>query len=135
MISDSTYMEFLESCAAFNKRISGERRHRMPFLDSQTGVAQNPSNLWRSKRDRRPGQDPSVVFTYPAKRFKKRKSTINLLIADIKCVKAEEVNFEAVGGVDVETAIKITPVELKSQISDIKPESGEKESSSSRAVS
>lgn len=123
-------MEFLESCATFNKRISSERRHRLPFLDSQTGVAQNPSNLWRSKRERRPGADSSVVFTYPAKRWKKKKSSINLLVADIKCVKAEEA-FE----VNVESessSIKIIPVDLKSQMSDIKSESGDKDTTSVR---
>jgi len=52
MITEPSYQEMLESCARFNKRMCIERRGRLPFVDSMTGVAQNHSNLWRNERDR-----------------------------------------------------------------------------------
>ena len=36
----------MDSAASYNARLCNERRLRSPFLDSQTGVAQNHSNLW-----------------------------------------------------------------------------------------
>ena len=44
-VSDQYYKEAVDNSALFNLRMKIERKMRQPFLDSQTGVAQNHSNL------------------------------------------------------------------------------------------
>jgi len=55
MISEQYYREALENVASYNSRLCTERRQRLPFIDSQTGVAQNHTNLWIPYRYRGPG--------------------------------------------------------------------------------
>jgi len=56
MLSEQYYREALENVASYNSRLCTERRQRLPFLDSQTGVAQNHTNLWIPYRYRGPGR-------------------------------------------------------------------------------
>ncbi|EEB11828.1 requim, req/dpf2, putative [Pediculus humanus corporis] len=72
-INDPAYCEVLESSAGYNSRICIERRLRMPFLDSHTGVAQNHSDLFKNKRQRMPGFLQGQIYTYPSKRWCKRR--------------------------------------------------------------
>lgn len=72
-LNDSSYKEALESSASFNTRLSIERRMRLPFLDSQTGVAQNHSQLFMSKRQRMPGMVPGQIYSYPRPRWRKKR--------------------------------------------------------------
>ena len=48
-------MDVLEQTASFNSRLTLERKMRLPFLDSQTGVAQRHTNLFHPYRHRQPG--------------------------------------------------------------------------------
>lgn len=81
-LNDSSYKEFIESSSTFNQKLVQERKFRLPFLDSQTGVAQSDCCLWMTKNDRLPQKDLSSltnsnstgkIYTYPAKRWVKRK--------------------------------------------------------------
>ncbi|XP_014238193.1 zinc finger protein DPF3-like [Trichogramma pretiosum] len=72
-LNDSAYMEAIENSASYNSRLCRERRLRMPFLDSQTGVAQNHSNLFMSSRERLPGLQHGQLYTYPSKRWRKKR--------------------------------------------------------------
>ncbi|PWA22952.1 hypothetical protein CCH79_00001971, partial [Gambusia affinis] len=45
----------------------------MPFLDSQTGVAQSNCYIWMEKRHRGPGMAPGQLYTYPARRWRKKR--------------------------------------------------------------
>ncbi|XP_049853137.1 zinc finger protein ubi-d4 B isoform X4 [Schistocerca gregaria] len=71
--NDATYRETIENSATYNTRLCIERRLRMPFLDSQTGVAQNHSNLFMSSRERMPGLVEGQIYTYPSKRWRKKR--------------------------------------------------------------
>ncbi|XP_059156548.1 zinc finger protein ubi-d4-like isoform X10 [Physella acuta] len=71
--TEQRYMDLLEQTASFNTRLSIERKMRLPFLDSQTGVAQRHTNLFHPYRHRLPGTIEGQLFTYPAKRWKKKK--------------------------------------------------------------
>ncbi|XP_034294209.1 zinc finger protein neuro-d4 isoform X1 [Pantherophis guttatus] len=59
---------------------------RLPFLDSQTGVAQNNCYIWMEKTHRGPGADmpaghclaPGQIYTYPARCWRKRRR-LNIL--------------------------------------------------------
>ncbi|XP_018895664.1 zinc finger protein ubi-d4 B isoform X2 [Bemisia tabaci] len=72
-MSDSAYREALENSTNYNTRICIERRLRMPFLDSQTGVAQNHCNLFMSQRQRMPGLREGQIYTYPSKPWRKKR--------------------------------------------------------------
>ncbi|XP_064604045.1 zinc finger protein ubi-d4 B-like [Liolophura sinensis] len=86
--SEQFYKEATEQTANFNTRMSIERKMRLPFLDSQTGVAQNHTNLWQHARYRQPGQHFGQLYTYPAKRWKKKKS---FFYSDLKVAKAGDI--------------------------------------------
>lgn len=55
-MNEQYYKECVEQAANYNARLSAERKMRLPFLDSQTGVAQNHTRLWMPYRYRGPGQ-------------------------------------------------------------------------------
>ena len=64
MLTEQHYREALENVASYNSRLCNERRQRLPFLDSQTGVAQNHTNLWIPYRYRGPGIMKCVIFDF-----------------------------------------------------------------------
>ena len=47
---DPGYKEYLESAVSFNRKLNEERKMRLPYIDSQTGVAQRHYNSERHKR-------------------------------------------------------------------------------------
>ncbi|KAI4801904.1 hypothetical protein KUCAC02_019771 [Chaenocephalus aceratus] len=53
-LGDQFYREAIEHCRSYNARLCAERSVRMPFLDSQTGVAQNNCYIWMEKCQRQP---------------------------------------------------------------------------------
>ncbi|KAI1285302.1 Zinc finger protein ubi-d4 [Halotydeus destructor] len=73
VLSDSSYREIVESSSQYNNGIVGERKQRLPYLDSQTGVAQSDCCLWMHRTDRMPGQNVGQLYSYPAKRWKKKR--------------------------------------------------------------
>ncbi|KFD49893.1 hypothetical protein M513_09222 [Trichuris suis] len=74
--AEFNYAELVESCSQYNHLITLDRQQRLPFLDAQTGIAQVPCNLWRSRRERRLSSDPNVVYTYPSRRWRKKKNPV-----------------------------------------------------------
>lgn len=72
-LNDSTYRETIEYSANFNTRLCLERRLRLPFLDPQTGVAQNHCSLFMDRRQRMPGFREGQLYTYPAARWRKTR--------------------------------------------------------------
>lgn len=81
-LNDSSYKDIIESSSSFNQKLVQERKFRLPFLDSQTGVAQSDCRLWMTENDRLPQKDSTAgtprtnsgkIYTYPAKRWIKRK--------------------------------------------------------------
>ncbi|XP_050425495.1 zinc finger protein ubi-d4 B-like isoform X1 [Adelges cooleyi] len=72
-ISDLSYREAVENSVNYNTRLCIERRMRMPFLDTQTGVAQTHSSLLMHERQRMPGIGTGQIYTYPSKRWRKKR--------------------------------------------------------------
>jgi len=72
-LSSCSYKECIESSSSYNTSVVGERKTRLPYLDSQTGVAQSDCFLWMSCTDRRPGDSTGQVYSYPAKKWKKKR--------------------------------------------------------------
>ncbi|KYB28897.1 hypothetical protein TcasGA2_TC032347 [Tribolium castaneum] len=72
-LSDPLYNESIESSLNYNTRLCIERRLRLPFIDTQTGVAQNHSSLFMHKRQRIPGLLPGQIYTYPRQRWRKKR--------------------------------------------------------------
>lgn len=72
-VTGSSYRDVIESSAQYNTGIVSERRARQPYLDTLTGVAQSDCFLWMQRTDRMPGQSHGQLYSYPAKRWKKKR--------------------------------------------------------------
>lgn len=55
-LGEEFYREAIEHCRSYNARLCAERSMRLPFLDSQTGVAQSNCYIWMEKNHRGPGK-------------------------------------------------------------------------------
>ncbi|KAM9788414.1 zinc finger protein ubi-d4 [Neosynchiropus ocellatus] len=73
LLGEQYYRDALEQCHSYNARLCAERSVRLPFLDSQTGVAQSNCYIWMEKRQRAPGAAPGQLYTYPSRRWRKRR--------------------------------------------------------------
>uniref|UniRef100_A0A3B3RNT5 Double PHD fingers 2 n=1 Tax=Paramormyrops kingsleyae TaxID=1676925 RepID=A0A3B3RNT5_9TELE len=73
LLGEQYYRDAMEQCHNYNARLCAERSVRMPFLDSQTGVAQSNCYIWMEKRHRGPGLAPGQLYTYPARRWRKKR--------------------------------------------------------------
>ncbi|XP_074649897.1 zinc finger protein ubi-d4-like [Tubulanus polymorphus] len=73
MLEGQSYRQLMESCASFNVHLKNERKTRLPFIDTHTGVAQNDCYLWHNKQFRLQGVSPYQIYSYPARRWKKKK--------------------------------------------------------------
>uniref|UniRef100_A0A3Q3JQR7 C2H2-type domain-containing protein n=1 Tax=Monopterus albus TaxID=43700 RepID=A0A3Q3JQR7_MONAL len=72
-LGDQFYKEAIEQCRSYNARLCAERSVRLPFLDSQTGVAQNNCYIWMERHHRSPGAAAGQMYTYPARCWRKRR--------------------------------------------------------------
>uniref|UniRef100_A0A3B3R4D7 Double PHD fingers 3 n=1 Tax=Paramormyrops kingsleyae TaxID=1676925 RepID=A0A3B3R4D7_9TELE len=63
----------MTGCILYNSRLCAERSVRLPFLDSQTGVAQNNCYIWMEQRHRGPGLAAGQMYTYPARCWRKKR--------------------------------------------------------------
>ncbi|XP_078516536.1 zinc finger protein neuro-d4 isoform X3 [Lissotriton helveticus] len=77
-LGEDFYREAIEHCRSYNARLCAERSMRLPFLDSQTGVAQNNCYIWMEKTHRGPGSSPGQIYTYPARCWRKKRR-LNIL--------------------------------------------------------
>uniref|UniRef100_A0A3Q3GH05 Double PHD fingers 2 n=1 Tax=Labrus bergylta TaxID=56723 RepID=A0A3Q3GH05_9LABR len=73
LLGEQYYRDAMEQCHNYNARLCAERSVRMPFLDSQTGVAQSNCYIWMEKRHRGPGVAPGQLYTYPSRRWRKKR--------------------------------------------------------------
>ncbi|KAK8403699.1 hypothetical protein O3P69_000060 [Scylla paramamosain] len=72
-LQDVQYRSLMINSANYNVRLMRERKTRLPFLDSQTGIAQNPCKLYMSARHRMPGTTEGQLYVYPSQRWCCRK--------------------------------------------------------------
>uniref|UniRef100_A0A8C9VPB2 D4, zinc and double PHD fingers family 2, like n=1 Tax=Scleropages formosus TaxID=113540 RepID=A0A8C9VPB2_SCLFO len=73
MLGEQYYKDAMEQCHSYNARLCAERSVHMPFLDSQTRVAQSNCYIWMEKRHRSPGVNHGQLYTYPARRWRKKR--------------------------------------------------------------
>ncbi|KAG9336498.1 hypothetical protein JZ751_002845 [Albula glossodonta] len=66
-LGDQFYKEAIEHCRSYNARLCAERSVRLPFLDSQTGVAQNNCYIWMER------MASGQMYTYPARCWRKKR--------------------------------------------------------------
>ena len=72
-MNKASYRDTIENSSQYNNRLVIERKSRLPFIDSQTGVAQNNCFLWMQKWERMPGLVQGQVYSYPERRWKKKR--------------------------------------------------------------
>ena len=70
---DPGYREYLENVVSFNRKLNEERKNRLPYIDSQTGMAQGHYNSERNRRERMPGLRRGQIYSYPQRQWRKRK--------------------------------------------------------------
>lgn len=70
------YKEAMDNASQFNSRLISERKMRLPYLDSHTGVAQNNCHIWFEKYQRGEGLEDGQLHSYPARRWRKRPKII-----------------------------------------------------------
>ena len=58
---------------SFNRKLNEERKNRLPYIDSQTGMAQGHYNSERNRRERMPGLRQGQIYSYPQRQWRKRK--------------------------------------------------------------
>ncbi|XP_027700759.1 zinc finger protein ubi-d4-like isoform X2 [Vombatus ursinus] len=88
-LSEQSYKDAIDECHSYNARLCAERHQRLPFLDSQTGVAQSNSYIWMEKQHRGPGLAPGQCYSYPSRRWQKKRQAhlledITLFLASTK---------------------------------------------------
>ncbi|XP_013397339.1 zinc finger protein ubi-d4 [Lingula anatina] len=86
---EQLYKEAIENAASYNSRLYLESQMRLPYVDSNTAVAQRHSNLWVSYRQRMPGTRAGQIYSYPAKRWRKKKRAVPL--EEISITKATDI--------------------------------------------
>jgi hypothetical protein len=64
------YKEALDNIVLYNKRLSHDRRSRLPYIDSQTGLIQKDCHLWRQENERLPGELRGQIYSYPQRRWR-----------------------------------------------------------------
>lgn len=71
--NDKMYQEAIEASSKFNKRLVNERKMRIPFLDSQTTVAQANCMIWSTEYQRTKANQKGYIYSYPVKSWYKNR--------------------------------------------------------------
>lgn len=74
----SFYREAVEAAVNYNSQLLQDRSTRLPYLDAQTGIAQTTSPLLRSRLERRRGEAPGQLFSYPPRRWRQESKPLPL---------------------------------------------------------
>ena len=72
-IPPNKYRDAIDQVIAYNSKILLERRLRYPYIDGQTGVAQQDCNLWVSRVARSAPVRQGQICSYPTRRWRVRK--------------------------------------------------------------
>ena len=87
------YKEAMEQVHIYNSRLLRDRRLRMPYIDSQTGLIQQECHLWVSRVQRSSPIRQGQVYSYPAQRWRVRKRP-DFIGAKAKAKLAEKTKIE-----------------------------------------
>uniref|UniRef100_A0A3B3Y505 PHD-type domain-containing protein n=1 Tax=Poecilia mexicana TaxID=48701 RepID=A0A3B3Y505_9TELE len=128
VLGEQYYRDAMEQCHSYNARLCAERSILMPFLDSQTGVAQSNCYIWMEKRHRSAGIAPGQLYSYPARRWRKKRRSHppedpRLAFPPLKADLELGLKREALGTVDgssLEALLKGEPLERRSGASDVR---------------
>ena len=64
------YREAIEQVHTYNSKLLLDRRLRIPYIDSQTGLAQQDCHLWVSRVQRCPPIRAGQIYSYPSRRWR-----------------------------------------------------------------
>lgn len=67
------YREAMEQVHTYNSKLLLDRRLRMPYIDNQTGLAQQDCHLWVSRVQRCAPLRDGQIYSYPSRRWRVRK--------------------------------------------------------------
>lgn len=72
-IPHNKYRDAIDQVIAYNSKILLERRLRYPYIDGQTGVAQQDCQLWVSRVARSAPVRPGQICSFPSRRWRVKK--------------------------------------------------------------
>ena len=108
-LGTSNYKALAQSTQSFNRKLNEERKMRIPYVDGQTGVAMKHYNNTRVSRERMPGRRDGQVYSYPQRRWhKKRYQYLQYFMLPKHLRFAPGVNPE--GGVPTSVSLKLVVV-------------------------
>uniref|UniRef100_H3APJ7 Double PHD fingers 2 n=1 Tax=Latimeria chalumnae TaxID=7897 RepID=H3APJ7_LATCH len=121
LLGEQYYKDAMEQCHNYNARLCAERSVRLPFLDSQTGVAQSNCYIWMEKRPCFVGSAPGQLYSYPARRWRKKRRAHppedpRLVLSPLKPDTDQTLKKEGVAPTDgssLETLLRTEPVEKR----------------------
>lgn len=67
------YKDAMEQVHQYNSKLLLDRRLRMPYIDSQTGLAQQDCHLWVSRVQRCSPAKEGQIYSYPSRRWRVKK--------------------------------------------------------------
>lgn len=73
LTSNHLYREALEQVHTYNSKLLLDRRLRIPYIDNQTGLAQQDCHLWVSRVQRSVPAKEGQIYSYPSRRWMVRK--------------------------------------------------------------
>ena len=69
-VPPNKYRDAIDQVHAYNARLLTERKLRMPYIDGQTGVAQQDCHLWVSRVVRSAPVREGQICSYPSRRWR-----------------------------------------------------------------
>ncbi|KAI2805977.1 Zinc finger protein ubi-d4 [Blomia tropicalis] len=104
-MNDPVYKETVENSSSYNERLVKERKLRLPFIDAQTGVAQSDCYIWSNKLDRMPGYYSAQLYSYPARRWRKKRRQYLMHHSYNSTKESEQSNCESTNNLSHETNV------------------------------
>eukprot|EP00794_Sanderia_malayensis_P020399 gene20399-22412_t len=91
-IAANKYRDAIDQVIAYNSKILVERRMRIPYIDGQTGVAQQDCHLWVSRVARSAPIREGQICSYPSRRWRVRRRPDFDRLNRAKVMHQEEMN-------------------------------------------
>lgn len=121
LLENYKYKDALDSASSFNTKLLVERQSRLPFLDTQTNIAQVDCHIWKKKCERVEPVGKGIEYAYQMRYWKKLPKAKKKPPAPEVIVSTEE--GAAAGSEDVPVSIKPELVSEESMGLDTGPSS------------
>ncbi len=74
---------------SYNSQLVRDAKTRLPYVDAQTGIAQDHSHLMQNRLSRKRGALPGQVFSYPQRRWHRETRPVPVVQRGRLCISQE----------------------------------------------